>query len=320
MTQIIKEDNSLVSVVVVATGAQTSIRKTIGSLLEQTYQQLEVILVDSGLDAQVTAEMQMASGQYAHMHYVLATEGESKIKPYNEGIARAKGQYIALLKVGDVMHPQCIAKQLNYLEQHPKAVMVCADMKACKKSEEEIYSSYYNHHKIRVYQEDQTAHLIQSNFVLGNTLCLRKSIVDSVFPIPEVLDYEDWWLALTASIQGNIGFIDQVLLTHYISEETIEEQLGRQKFMKHRVQVAQSNAKYYEAMIAYCREHKQHYLAIIQPMELRDKLISEYSLKRRMTYYFSEATYRCRRKIRLKERMKIWAYLWCGPYLLLVRK
>ncbi|MGL5675489.1 MAG: glycosyltransferase [Cellulosilyticaceae bacterium] len=320
MTQVINENNTMVSVVVVAAQPHLSIRKTIASLLEQTYQHLEIVLVDTGMEPQVSEEMQMASNQYAHMHYVQVSGEASKMAPYNRGMMKTSGQYITLLKAGDVLQAECIEKQLAYLQQHSQSVMVCADMKGLKKSEEEVYSSYYNYHKIRVYEEEQTAHLIQSNFVLGHTLCMRREVVHAVFPIPETLDYEDWWLALTGSIQGHIGYIDEALVTHYLSEETVEELLGRQNFMKHRVQVAQSNAKYYEAMVDYCRAHKHHYLAIIQPMELRDKLMSEYSVKKRMDYYFSEATYRCRRKIRFKEKMKIWAYLWCGPYLLLLRK
>lgn len=317
MERMINED--LVSVVVIPTHPLATLRKTLSSLLEQTYQNLEIILVDTCENLQLTEEIQQATKQYHHIHYIQVKDTKSKVEPYNKGVEKAKGKYIVLAKLEDVFAPTCIEKQLDALKKDEEAVMVCADMEAKKITGEKVYTSYYQHFGVKVYEEDQTGHLIQGNFVLGNTLCFKKEIVEATFPIPQQLAYEDWWLAFTASIQGKILYINEVLVNHYLSEEEINDLHGMKNFMKYRVEVAHANTYYYAAMTKYCREHKQHYLAIIQPMELRDKLISEYKLTKRLQYYFSEASCRCRRKIRMKERFKIWAYVCFGPYLLIIK-
>ncbi|MGL4362371.1 MAG: glycosyltransferase [Cellulosilyticaceae bacterium] len=320
MTQVKQISNPQVSIVVVAQKNGGVLKRSIDSILAQTYQYVEVILVDDGKCNQITLDMQRADSQYQHMHYVKCDAKDSYNQVYNEGIEKATGTYIAILKLGDVMENTCIEKYVQYLQSNTDAVMVYSDMSGVKIDGDSVYESYYNHYKIQRFEEEQTAHLLQSNFVLGHTLCMRSSIKDAILPVPNELKYEDWWIAVTGSIRGKIGFINQVLITHYISDDCIEKEKGRKHFMKQRVEVAKANADYYDAFINYCRTYKLHYLAVIQPMALRDRLMSEYSLRRRWQHYYSEATYRCHRKIRMKERIKIWAYLWCGPYLLLIRK
>lgn len=308
-----------VSVLVIPTHTRNTLNHTLNSLFKQTYQDIEIILLDKGESTQLTQDMLQASQHYSNIIYVEVKDKQSPVASYNEGIEKASGDYIVIAKLDDVMDEKRIERQVAYLEASSDTVMVCADMEGISALEGKAYASYYQHHRLKVYEEDQTTHLIQSNFVLGNTLCFNKNLQDVMFPIPTTLDYEDWWLAFTASLYGKIHYMDEVLVTHYISEEENGDFITRKKFINYRVGIAASNAKYYAEMVEYCRKHKQHYLAVIQPIGLRDQLISEYRLSKRMEYYFSEAVCKCRRKIRIKERLKIWAYLWCGPYLLIIK-
>lgn len=316
--KVIKTD-VLVTIIVSADHQGLSMQETFQSVLEQTYQNLQIILLNDLKDIQLTEQMRQANRQHSHVTYIEYEGNEGLMYGYNLAIQQAQGAYIALLKVGDIMDPKRIEKQLNRLETHSEEVLTCGDMEGVDAMGKVCHPSYYQHNRIKVYEEDQTNHLIQTNFVLGNTLFFRREIIEALFPISTQLPYEDWWIGVGASIQGKVHYMDEVLGKYRIDAEE-KQQLGRIGFMKQRVEIAKMNALYYKAFMEYFRTNRYHYLAVVQPMELRDVLMSEYSLKRRMAYYYSEATYRCRRKIRMRERMKIQAYLWLGPYLLLVKR
>lgn len=303
-------ENKLVTIIIRGDKKKSYIEETIQSLLAQTYTHNEILVV--------TREDQPYASYLPHIRTITYPQDQSIMTGYNLAVQAAQGEAIAFIKAGDLALPQRIETQLKALQQDEEVVLVCSDMQVMNSQKTQVeHPSYYRYQGIPIYEEDQTKHLIQTNFVSGSTIMLRKEVVGSIFPMPENLPYEDWWIGVIASLYGKIRFMDEALVACGVDEHTL---CTRHQYIKQRVSIANSNSIYYQAFADYFRKGKHHYLAVVQPMELRDTLMSTYSLKERMRYYYSERTYMCRRKIRLKEKLKIQGYLWMGPYLLTIKK
>ena len=301
----------MISIIIPVTEGRKYLEETIKSCLEQTYNDIEIVVIARD-DAPYTVQL-------PQIKTVTYSKNESIIKGYNEAIKVVSGDYIAFLQAGDVAVPNRLQIQMEAIQKEATTVLVCSDMSGIDQTGVELYASYCSKYRIKVHEEEQTKQLVQTNFVSASTIMMKSIIKDSVFPIPEDLPYEDWWIGVIASLYGKIHFIHQPLVKHLEQPEESYPLGRRRDYVKERVAIAASNSLYYKAFADYFRKGKHHYLAVIQPMELRDTLMSTYALNKRLSYYYSERTYMCRRKIRRQEKLKIQAYLWLGPYLLLMK-
>ncbi len=108
-----EQKSPLVSVVIPYYNAQQYIFSTLESVLSQTYQTIEIILVDDGsTDHGVAKVKQKFKDKIQHIHQ--NNQGVSVAR--NTGIAHAKGMYVAFLDADDVWREDNIEKKVALLE------------------------------------------------------------------------------------------------------------------------------------------------------------------------------------------------------------
>lgn len=102
-------------------------REAIESVLNQTYQNFELLLIDDGADEESAA----VADEYARMHperirvYCHPGGGNRGISASRQlGIANAGGEFIAFLDADDVWLENKLDEQVALLEQHPEAGML----------------------------------------------------------------------------------------------------------------------------------------------------------------------------------------------------
>ena len=106
----------LVSVVIPTYNRCHYLQQAIQSVLEQTYSNFEVVVVDDGSNdgtAEVVAGLYDARVRYLYQ----ANAGRSTAR--NRGMAAAKGLYLAFLDDDDLYLPHKLAHQVLFLETHP---------------------------------------------------------------------------------------------------------------------------------------------------------------------------------------------------------
>jgi glycosyltransferase involved in cell wall biosynthesis len=117
--------DDLVSVIIPAYNAERYVRSALNSALAQTYQQLEVLVVDDG----------SSDGTAAIVAAVAARDGRVQLwRQSNRGVAaarncalaRAKGTLIAPLDADDLWHPEKLARQVAVMRQSPAVGLVYA--------------------------------------------------------------------------------------------------------------------------------------------------------------------------------------------------
>ena len=98
------------------------IATAIDSILAQTFQDFELLLVDDGsTDASVQI---IAAYRDPRLRLVRQETNQGIPKTRNKGLELARGEYIALLDSDDYAYPQRLARQVAFLDAHPEYVEI----------------------------------------------------------------------------------------------------------------------------------------------------------------------------------------------------
>lgn len=116
-------NNPLVSVIIPAYNSSRYICEAIDSVLSQTYDNLEVIVVNDG---STDTTLQVLE-KYHKRIIVIDQLNQGAAHARNTGIKAAKGEFITFLDSDDYWFKQKVELQIQYLRQHPEMGAVYAD-------------------------------------------------------------------------------------------------------------------------------------------------------------------------------------------------
>ena len=164
----------LVSVVIPAYNAAAFIDETLASALNQTYRNLEVIVVDDG-SSDNTAEIVAAVAARDSRVRLLRQPNRGVAAARNLGIEHSQGAFVAPLDADDLWSPDKIARQITAMhEAGPRVGMVYAWSLVIDVASRILPRSGTAYH----YCGDVVPYLIMHNFIgNGSTPLLRRDAV-----------------------------------------------------------------------------------------------------------------------------------------------
>lgn len=114
-----------VSVVVPAYNAEAYIGATLSSVLKQSFEQFEVIVVDDRSTDATPVLVQALAKNDARLHLItLENNFGTPAGPRNVGVREARGDWIAFLDSDDIWHPDKLKLQLDMLSR--SAARLCS--------------------------------------------------------------------------------------------------------------------------------------------------------------------------------------------------
>jgi glycosyltransferase involved in cell wall biosynthesis len=117
----------LVSCIVIFLNAERFIEEAIESIIQQTYDHWELLLVDDGSDDSSTEIARQYADRYPTKVRYLEHEAHQNLgmsASRNLGVRHAKGEFIAFLDADDIWLPAKIEEQVAILDRRPEAAMV----------------------------------------------------------------------------------------------------------------------------------------------------------------------------------------------------
>ncbi|MDY6903909.1 MAG: glycosyltransferase [Thermodesulfobacteriota bacterium] len=135
----------LVSVIIPCYNRERYIQKTVDSVLQQTYPNIEVIAVDDGCTDNTREILDRLREKVTVLeHPGRINKGQSAA--INLGLRMAAGDYIAILDSDDLFLPDKIEKQVNYLEKRPEIGIVYTNGYGIDENDNRLYSFYDDNH------------------------------------------------------------------------------------------------------------------------------------------------------------------------------
>lgn len=207
-----------VSVIIPAYNAEAFIVDTVNSALNQTCQDLEVIVVDDGSkDGTVAALAQFGDRILVHQQ---ANGGVAKAR--NTGVALATGDWVAFLDADDLWLPHKVERQLASASAAP---MVYTDRLniGARGDLPELQSLVTPMHG-----GDLFVPLLRSNFITNTSVMIRRELFEKLGGFYTGLNgTEDWDLWIRVAASHPIGFVPEPLVKYRFHEGSISRNWAR---------------------------------------------------------------------------------------------
>ncbi len=102
--------NDLISVIIPVYNRARTVFRALDSVINQTYQNIEIILIDDGSNDNLKIDLEKIKYHNLHYHYQ-DNSGASSAR--NNGLLKARGKYCLYLDSDDELLPDCIESLVN---------------------------------------------------------------------------------------------------------------------------------------------------------------------------------------------------------------
>lgn len=199
-----------------------TITRAIQSVLNQTYSNFEIIVVDDNSNDN-TAEI-IKEIKDARIHYIKNNENLGAAGARNVGIRNATGSLIAFQDSDDEWYENKLEKQIEKLESNEEyGAVYCAFMYENSSNTYQIPNASEPVCSLEGYIYER---LLTGNTVGTPTLLVKKDVFDDVGKFDETLkSLEDWELALRISRKYSFAYVDECLVNAYYSENSVNQNI-----------------------------------------------------------------------------------------------
>ncbi|MDR0732858.1 MAG: glycosyltransferase [Dysgonamonadaceae bacterium] len=202
-------DNPLVSVIVSSYNHEKYIEKCIASIVNQTYKNIELIVVDDGSHDNSRAILERLQKQ--HGFFLECQSNSGLAKTLNKAIRNySHGKYIAGCGSDDYPTADRIEKQVKYLEAHPEYAMVCGKAHVVDGNGKPLDMRIIDPVADPV-KSLQFESLIERNPIPASTVMLRKDVWEKCGGYSENTLIEDLDMWLKIAHDYKIGYINEYL-------------------------------------------------------------------------------------------------------------
>jgi len=164
-----------VSVIIPAYNAAATIDRTISSVLDQSYRDLEVLVVDDGSTDETAVIVRRMAAADNRVRLLQKANG-GLVSARNYGIAHANGEFIAPIDADDLWHPTKIVKQVALMQERGDHVgLVYTWARGIDEQDRVFFDLMPCRFRGNVY-----AALIMKNFVGSGAPLVRTQSVDEV--------------------------------------------------------------------------------------------------------------------------------------------
>ena len=229
----------LVSVIIPAYNHENYVQGTIKSIIEQTYQNIELIVIDDGSKDSTWQKIQelQVECEKRFVRVVFETkENEGSCETLNKLLSLAQGEFVYIIASDDLAKPNAIEKEVEFLVQNKDYALCVGDNEII---DSEGKKAYWDRKRNLVYNKNEARYLTFAHFLktrrkdvdfssdefgkYGNLLhenyvpngyLIRKSIFEKVGKFTHKAPLEDWWLMLQISKYARMKYLDEVLFSY----------------------------------------------------------------------------------------------------------
>ena len=210
----------LISVNLITYNRQEFIHAAIDSVLKQSYQQFELIIIDDG---STDNTVDIINSFYDSRIFVFKNAKNSGIAfSRNRAAELSSGKYILILDSDDIAHPELIKKKVEFLEANPGYILVSSLMNYVNEKKEVINKSV----GILVPDNEICSYLFFANCLVQSSLLIRTDIFKKE-KYSDTVSSEDLDLWNRIKYLGGLHIMEDVLIDVALHNNNVT------KFNKH---------------------------------------------------------------------------------------
>ena len=233
------KENKEVDVLIISYNNEDFIKETMESVLNQNYSNIrKIIIADDGSKDSTQNIIKEYADKYPQIEPVLAKENKGIAHNVNRGLKRIKAEYVASMGGDDLMFPEKIEKQVEYLNNNPDVVVCSHDMdvfNSVNRQSMGCFSEILNYKKFKdkvgvEYLFDPAMSLCPPSYMFRSKVIPKKGYDTRLKLLSELIfDTE-------VLMNGKMGYIDEVLGIYRrngnnVSTNNIRDEIGLEEFL-----------------------------------------------------------------------------------------
>lgn len=237
----------MVTVIIPTYNRANTIKRAIESVQNQTYSNLEIIIVDD--NSSDNTKHIIDSINDSRIKYIKQCKNLGGAAARNVGIKNAKGSCIAFQDSDDEWLPNKLQKQLEFMESENADVVCCSYWRYMDK-EKSIIPKYKIEQNINLYEKLFRENFIGTPTIIGKKQCFNSEMFDESMP-----RFQDWELMLRMTKRYKVAFLNEPLVNAYVQDTSITRNskngiLAFQKIIEKNMGFFERNSEMYSY---YCR-------------------------------------------------------------------
>jgi glycosyltransferase involved in cell wall biosynthesis len=220
------ENTPAITVLIPAYNVEKYIAKAIESVLQQTYTDFELLIVNDGS----TDDTQRIIQSFNDERIILINQSNKGVAAaLNIGLKNAKGTYIARFDADDICHPQRLEKQVAFLRANPEYILVGSDADYILENGDFLF-----HFRCIAHTNDEIKEKLYfyCPFLHPTVMYKRESICSAGgYPI-DAHNFEDYMLWTAIAGTGKLHNIAEPLIQYRLNSNsvTIDEKWRGKRF------------------------------------------------------------------------------------------
>lgn len=239
----------LISVITVTYNAESTIEETMKSVLNQTYKNIEYLVIDGASNDMTIYIIK----KYSNKITKFLSEPDCGIyDAMNKGILLSKGDAIILLNAGDLIHSRLIEEMVNISNRNVEDLIIASDWLVVNKKG--ISLKY----RKATFQFKSRMGASHTGVLIGRNIYKKHGLYDINYKF--VADYVFFVKVWKQSAQSFIRI--PLPWVHYLSEGTTTNNLSLA--LKDRLSAINKNFKFHEALIIKFKTYLRIFLLVIK--------------------------------------------------------
>lgn len=235
------KDFSLVSVLIPAYNHENYIQETIESIINQTYPNIELIILDDGSKdktwEKITELKPKCENRFVKIHFE-TKQNEGTCITLNKLLKLSSGEFVYIIASDDLAKPQAIEKEVKFLQDNPDYALAVGDNEYVDSMGKQIFrtpkafTSNIKNAKYKTVKEFLSSKLkidflsddfgsyktlYKENYI-PNGYLIRKNIFETIGNFTKNAPLEDFWLMLQISKYKKMKYIDEILFSYRIHD------------------------------------------------------------------------------------------------------
>ncbi len=222
-------ETPLVTVLCLCYNQKKFIQESIESVINQTYKNIELIVMDDGSTDGSQALIESFLKKHPQVKFISHSINQGYCKTLNEGVELANGKFIIDLAADDILLPERVAAGVESLMNlHAGCDLQFTDAILIDENGNSIgYHSVRFPHRL-IPRGDIYINLIDRYFICSPTLMFKKSVVIAIGGYDETLAFEDFDFLIRASRQFKFCYS----ATPLIKRRMVKTSMSSKQFVK----------------------------------------------------------------------------------------
>ena len=222
----------LVSIICLCHNHQAFLGEAISSVLDQSYPNIEIIVVDDASTDGSKDLLKKITGEHK-LPFVDLQENIGNCAAFNKGWALARGKYTIDFATDDVMFSHRIEKQVAFFKSLPEEYGVIYSNAIYIDAENNFLYDHFGNNALMDFQPrfegDIYKHVLQEYFIPPPCMMFKNSVLKSLNGYDESLAYEDFDFWVRSSRNYRYGYQNECLTKIRKVRQSLSSKLYRKE-------------------------------------------------------------------------------------------